>query len=545
MNRRIHALTLAAAFVAGAWAAPNHLSKLPDAQIDPVIPVSSVRKWDRTVDLCVVGYGLAGASAAIEAIDADPKAQILILEKMPKELAGGNSRASGQTILIPDVKDIEKFKTYLRSCNEPNPIPEDWLDFMAKEMCSQLPWVQSVVEPVGYEVGYVGGGALRWVKVTEFAELPGSDFNATSAHIRAKGKGFEPAGVWNGFEKAVAARKVEVLYQSPVVALVQDPATKAIHGVVARGKDGVLFAVKAKKGVVMACGGFENDLEMQRDFHGMEQVYTTGTPGNTGDGVQMLMAAGAKIWHMKNRTQSGGTWIGIKTPDYESSFIRQMSMKSGSWIEIGKDGQRFYDESRAYHRQHMKYYDAGNLIDVKHWTSLPAYMIFDEKCRTAQTIATTWLSWPIAVQGYQWSKDNSKEIEKGWIIKADSVEELAIKIGKDPDALRASIDTWNSAVDAGKDAQWGRDPKTMAKIEQGPFYAVSLTPALVSTTGGAVRDPQSRVLDWRGNAIPRLYEAGELGSYVANLYQNGVFLAEAMFSGRAAAKDALAQPDLR
>lgn len=543
--KRLFAATAAALALASGLAAAPSLSKAPGAPVDPVVPVSSVKKWDKTVDLCVVGYGLAGASAAIEAIDANPKAQVLILEKMPKELAGGNSRASGQTVLTPDIKDIEKFKTYMRACNEPNPVPEEYLDFMAREMCSQLPWIQSVVEPVGYEVGYVGGGPLRWVKVTEFAELPGSDFNATSAHIRAKGKGFEPAGVWNGFEKAVAARKVEVRYETPAVALVQDPATKAIHGVVARGKDGVLVAIKARKGVVVASGGFENDLEMQRDFHGMEQVYTTGTPGNTGDGVRMLMAAGAKIWHMKNRTQSGGTWVGIKTPDYQSSFIRQMSMKSGSWIDIGKTGDRFYDEARAYHRQHMKYYDAGNYIDVKHWASLPAYMVFDEKCRTAQTIATTWLSWPIAVEGYQWSKDNAKEIEKGWIVKADSIEELAKRIGAKPEVLAATVAKYNAAVDAGKDAEWGRDPKTMARIEQGPFYAVSLAPALVSTTGGAVRDTGSRVLDWSGKPLPRLYEAGELGSYVANLYQNGVFLAEAVFSGRAAAKAAFAEPDLK
>ena len=78
----------------------------------------------------------------------------------------------------------------------------------------------------------------------------------------------------------------------------------------------------------------------------------------------------------------------------------------------------------------------------------------------------------------------------------------------------------------------------MARIEKGPFYAVAITPALVATTGGAKRDVQSRVLDWDDQPIPGLYEAGELGSYVSNLYQNGVFLSEAMLSGRAAAQTA-------
>lgn len=95
---------------------------------NPVVPASSIKNWDKTVDVCIVGYGLTGATAAIEAIDAVPDAKVLILEKMPKELAGGNSRASGQTVLTSDVKDIEKFKTYIQACNEPNPIPAEWLD---------------------------------------------------------------------------------------------------------------------------------------------------------------------------------------------------------------------------------------------------------------------------------------------------------------------------------------------------------------------------------------------------------------------------------
>ena len=78
----------------------------------------------------------------------------------------------------------------------------------------------------------------------------------------------------------------------------------------------------------------------------------------------------------------------------------------------------------------------------------------------------------------------------------------------------------------------------MEKIDTAPYYAVSITPTLVATTGGAKRDTAGRVLNWYDEPIAGLYEAGELGSYVANLYQNGVFLSEAMLSGRAAAQTA-------
>ena len=213
-------------------------------------------------------------------------------------------------------------------------------------------------------------------------------------------------------------------------------------------------------------------------------------------------------------------------------------MAGKSWIEIDSDSKRFYDEAGSYHRQHMKYMEYGRYVDLPHERALPVSLIFDEKTREAGSIGSQWLSWPTTTEGYTWSNDNLAEIEKGWIIKADTIEELAEKIDRDPAELKATIDAWNAACDAGVDAEFGRDPEKMAKIDTAPYYAVSITPTLVATTGGAKRDTAGRVLNWNDEPIAGLYEAGELGSYVANLYQNGVFLSEAMLSGRAAAQTA-------
>ncbi len=177
-------------------------------------------------------------------------------------------------------------------------------------------------------------------------------------------------------------------------------------------------------------------------------------------------------------------------------------------------------------------------MDLPHERALPVHLIFDESTREAGSIASQWLSWPTTTEGYTWSNDNLAEIEKGWIIKADTIEELAEQIGRDPVELQATIDRYNEMCEKGVDEDFGRDPATMAPIEKAPFYAVSITPTLVATTGGAKRDTDGRVLDWNENPIPGLYEAGELGSYVSNLYQNGVFLSEAMLSGRTAAQTA-------
>ena len=530
--------SLAAAGLLASCAATPTPTPTPAGNNDvPVTPPPV--SYDKEVDFLIVGYGLAGECAALEANDIDPNAKICILEKMPEKLAGGNSIASGQTVILPNPADLDTFKRYLYACSQPNPIKDEYLDYLVKEFAEQGEWIQGTVEKVDYEFGYVGGGPINWGSlVTEFPDLDGASFSGCSSHVRKKGSTFENGGVWHGFDLAVRARNnIELCFETAFKSLIQDETGKVL-GVVATDASGKEFTIGSAKGVVLACGGYENNLEMQRDFHGMDQVYTGGTPGDTGDAIQVLMAAGAKIWHMKNQTQSGGFWLGIKVPDFEAAFMRNFSMKGTSWIEVAADNARFYNETGAYHRQHMKYKEHGRYVDVKHDHVLPVDLIFDEKTRTAGPIITKWLSWPITTELYPWSDDNSVEIEKGWIIKADTIEELAQKLGRDPVALKATIDEYNAMAKAGKDTLYGRNPEQMSPIDTAPYYAVGIAPALVGTTGGAERNTKAQVLKWDGSVIPNLYEAGELGSFVSNLSQDGMFLAEAIATGRSAADTA-------
>ena len=494
-------------------------------------------QFDREVDFLGVGYGLAGECAALEANDIDPDANILIIEKMDEANQGGNSIASGQTVICPNIDDIDNFKTYAQACFEPNPIPEEYLDWLANEYATQGEWIQGTVSPVGYEFGYISGGPIVWGKlVTEFPDLPGSSFVGCSAHVRTVGGTMEYGGVWRGFHLACQAREnIAVEYECAFTNVIVDAAGKVVGAVV--NNKGTEERIGSTHGVVLACGGYENNLQMQRDFHGMDEVATSGTPGDTGDGIQVLMGLGAQIWHMRNQTQSGGIWLGIKVPDYESTFIRAFDMVGGSWIEVDAEDARFYNESGAYHRQHMKYKQYGHYVDLPHDRALPVHLIFDDKVCQGGAIVTKWLSWPITTLGYTWSDDNSAEIEKGWIVKADTIEELAELTGRNAAALQLAVDKYNEGVASGVD-EFGRDPETMGAIDTPPYYAVAITPTLVGTTGGAKRDTSSRVLKWDDTPIEGLYEAGELGSYVANLYQNGMFLGECIASGRAAADHA-------
>ena len=119
-----------------------------------------------------------------------------------------------------------------------------------------------------------------------------------------------------------------------------------------------------------------------------------------------------------------------------------------------------------------------------------------------------------------WSKDNLDAIERGWILKADTLEELAEKIKADPEnrdmitaeQLRQSVETFNAYCGAGEDKDFQRSIDTMAPVITPPFYAMKLYPGGPNTKGGVDANAKRQVLDWQGQPIKRLYTAGEISS---------------------------------
>jgi succinate dehydrogenase/fumarate reductase flavoprotein subunit len=149
--------------------------------------------------------------------------------------------------------------------------------------------------------------------------------------------------------------------------------------------------------------------------------------------------------------------------------------------------------------------------------------------------------WWSQIEKYRWSPDSSSEIEKGWIVKADSLKELAGKIGKNPDTLEKTVAAWNKSCAAGNDSEFGRDPKRMAPIQTPPFYAAEFVPAFTNTQGGPRRNSNAQVLDTNRKPIPRLYSAGELGALYSWHYQGGGNILECIVFGRIAGEHAAAE----
>jgi succinate dehydrogenase/fumarate reductase flavoprotein subunit len=141
-------------------------------------------------------------------------------------------------------------------------------------------------------------------------------------------------------------------------------------------------------------------------------------------------------------------------------------------------------------------------------------------------------------EGYKWSLDNSEEIEKGWIVEAKTISELAKLISMDESNLAETVATYNDHCKNGKDADFGRSKECLKAIEGPPYYSARLFPSLVNTQGGPRKDKEAKVLDLDGNPISRLYAVGEFGSIWGFQYQTSTNYSECLVFGRIAGKNA-------
>jgi hypothetical protein len=222
-----------------------------------------------------------------------------------------------------------------------------------------------------------------------------------------------------------------------------------------------------------------------------------------------------------------------------------------NFIFVNKYGKRFMKETKmvAHNKGTLEilYFDH----EGAEYPNVPAYLVFDEVYRKSGPIAYTLKFFERAFRGpfgyamvhkiYDWSDDNIAEVDKGWIIKADTIADLAGRINVNPKGLKESIGKFNSYCTNGEDLDFGRRKDSMAPIEKPPYYALELGIGLVNTQGGPKHNKYCQILDPDDKPIPRLYAAGELGSFFGFLYQGGSNYPEAWIFGRIAGKQAASE----
>lgn len=482
-------------------------------------------EWDAEYDVIVVGLGGAGCATAISAADAG--AHVLVLEKAPEGYSGGNSNICMQWVCYTE--DPEGVRTYFEALRGDYETPTDeMLDVYIEGMQQNKEWFESL-----------GAPDVQTFDYQEYPTFPG--VSAFTPFTVNGSTGMKPPYVFGGdgacytlLKRNVTERaeSIDVWYEAPAKHLVQDPNTKIVHGVLAE-IDGQEIRVRAKNGVVLTCGGYENNPSMQQDYNQRTFWPPTGTCyWNEGDGIKMAQEIGADLWHMATTVTNNGCFRNEETGNATFGFGIYAKMRG---INIANDGTRVYD-GPAHHGK-VPYNDVflNAAMPDTYW------YVYDQTIQDAGAITPTW------------SVDSSEEIKKGWVLKADTLDELASKMELSEEAaknLRNTIDIYNGFAADGFDPVFGRSAEAMFAVQTPPFYACKQTCCTGNTQGGPRRNEKGEILDIAGKPIPHLYESGELGDIWGNLYQASCNLGGGMIFGRisganaAAHKDDVVQDDL-
>jgi len=285
-----------------------------------------------------------------------------------------------------------------------------------------------------------------------------------------------------------------------------------VLGCVIEGPDGETRRVRARRGVLLAAGGFERNQKWRSRYQKapIRTDWSAASDANTGIGIQLGMDAGGAVQLMDEAWWTPATMV----PRSEVAWVLVVEKNLPGGLFVNSEGERFTNEAAPYiDVVNGMYAGAGG----------PCHMVFDAEFRQRYPVG------PVA-PGYA-SPDSRtpRRYREGFFKKADTIAGLAEKIDVPADALQATIERFNTMARKGVDEDFGRghsqadryygDPRIepnpcMRPLEQGPFYAIEVVPGDLGTKGGLVTDAQARVLREDGTPIPGLFAAGNCSSAV-------------------------------
>jgi len=336
-----------------------------------------------------------------------------------------------------------------------------------------------------------------------------------------------------GLRAGLAAHGVPVWLDTPMTGLVvTDGRVTGVRVL----RDGSSTVLRARRGVLIATGGFERNAQMRRRYQespiGTE--WTTGATGNTGDGIVAGQELGAAIGLMDD------AWWGpaIALPGGPYFCLAERSLPG--CLLVNGAGQRFVNESAPYvDAVHAMY--AGNTAENPH---IPAWLVFDQRYRDRYVFAGRPPGRPLPRRWYA----------AGAVFQAPDLAALADAIGLEPAALAKTVARFNDFARTGHDEEFSRggsaydryygDPRcrpnpNLAPLAKAPFYAARIVPGDLGTKGGLRTDARARVLREDGSAIDGLYAAGNASAAVmGHSYAGaGATIGPAMTFGYIAVRD--------
>lgn len=423
--------------------------------------IAATEKTDEMLDCDVVVIGAGGAGLTAAAQAAENGSKVIVVEKMP--IVGGNSLKATGGMNAADTKYQEALGITDSGVNE---FIEDTINgghgindrslvtVMAEDSADAVGWLDSIGAPLP-KVAATGGTSHKYLHEPEDGSAVGS-YLVEKLNAQAEKLG------------------VQILLNTEATEILTD--NGAACGIKAESKEHD-YTINAKS-VIVATGGFGANFELMASFNpALANAVTTNHAGATGDGILMAESIGADTVDMDQ--------IQLHPTVYqETGLLVSESVRSMGGILVNAEGKRFCNDLATR--------DAVSNAELEQPDAY-AYITFDQ--RIVDDL-----------------KSCQKYIKNGLTVSSDSYEGLAKEMGLTGEAATnfvETMNTWNAAVAAGEDKEFGRNNGMDADLATAPYYAIKIAPGIHHTMGGLKINTEAQVLDTNGNAIPGLYAAGE------------------------------------
>ena len=493
-----------------ASAASDWLGEEPEISEDKIV---------ETIDteVLVCGAGTSGLFAACSA--AEEGAKVVCLEKgvigggVRDNLGSINSRLQKEAGCEIDENEI---------CNDLTRYADGYCNprlyhIWAQNSGEAIDWYQDRLEEAGFQLFFE---AANNTQSTIYKHWATGHIPSWPADADFSGEG----DVVNGkivLGDYASAHGVDFRFTTSLVKLEHEGGK--VTGAIAKGPDGYL-RINASKGTVVCTGGYARNEDMLKALQPQTLAkisLSRAVDGTTGDGIKACLWAGASM--DKVHSAMAFDRVAVKPDEYGGSQTtgRLFWMGSNPWLKVNLDGNRFINESAPYDYVLNASLSQPGCTIVDIWDSdYAAYLERFDVHGCARLYP--FENGAPTNRSLEWVQDfNQKLIDEGYIVKADTIEELAKGLGIPAENLKKTVDRQNENFDNQVDPDFGKEPFRLSAIRTAPFYGVRTSGYMLCTLDGITINENFQAVDDEGKAIEGLYVTGvDSGSYYAHTYPN-------------------------